>query len=366
MSVKRVRFAPTDEHKFWQTDKPISYNSYTNEPLGFCLKCNSIKYSNLNGNRCMNCFVPKPAIKKSDSKEKQNNDNNYNLLSSKSAENLGHRSRSEDRNIRLEFLKQREDDLLNNNHHHSSRSLQKSHELENINENLYNNYYGGGNNKQSKSDFKLELDNLYSRNKDMKQSKSIWKCEKCEEVLHPGEVAISAEHAKITARWHPKCFACVECNELLDDLLYYNYAGKIYCKKHYDVLIQQPKVICAACDQSILTNEYVNAEGHFWHKEHFVCWDCENLLAGKKYIVSESKPFCLDCYTRSFSKKCNSCNWTIPPDAIRLTYENIDWHASPNCFKCFACHKNLLEDQFLLKNSLLFCSIDCKRKISVI
>ncbi len=213
------------------------------------------------------------------------------------------------------------------------------------------------------------------------------KCEKCKETLHAGEIAISAEHADPLARWHPKCFSCDECSELLNDLLYYNYENRIYCQKHYNVLTK-PKVFCAACDmvrilsklsnyfqlkyikfdhlKVIETNEYVKAEGHFWHKEHFVCWDCEVSLAGKKYIVTESKPYCLDCHDKSFSKKCSSCNWTIPPDSVRLTYENIDWHASPNCFKCFACHKNLLESQFLLKNSLLFCSLDCKRKISVI
>ena len=151
------------------------------------------------------------------------------------------------------------------------------------------------------------------------------KCEKCEQNLNPGEIAISAEHANPLARWHPKCFSCVECNELLTDLLYYNHDGKIFCQKHYDVLTR-PKLICAACDlvckfyqrihhwlpllsvffyflkQAIESNEYVNAEDHFWHKEHFVCWDCESTLAGKKYIVSDSLPYCLDCHQKSFSK----------------------------------------------------------------
>lgn len=73
------------------------------------------------------------------------------------------------------------------------------------------------------------------------------KCEKCEQNLNPGEIAISAEHANPLARWHPKCFSCVECSELLTDLLYYNHNGKIYCQKHYDILTR-PKLICAACD----------------------------------------------------------------------------------------------------------------------
>lgn len=356
--TKRVRFAPVDEHKFWLTDKPVSEVSLTNQPLGYCLKCNTVKYASQYGNRCMNCFVPKSAIKKTNS----NREKKTNLLFSKSADNLTTRSRSTERSIQLEFP-----NSLHNNrtstssfiHGPSQYAPPKPHELENINENLYNRYV-------DTFDLKIGMDEWRPKTKPRNNARhSIWKCEKCSEILHPGEIAISAEYADPLARWHPKCFSCQECNELLTDLLYYNHENQIYCKKHFEIFAK-PKVFCAACDTVIETNEYVKAEDNFWHKEHFVCWDCENSLAGKKYIVSHSKPFCLDCHTKSFSKKCNSCNWTIPPESIRLTYENIDWHASPNCFKCFACHKNLLESQFLLKNSLLFCSLDCKRRISVI
>ena len=99
-------------------------------------------------------------------------------------------------------------------------------------------------------------------------------------------MAISAEFADPLARWHPRCFTCTECDELLDDLLYYNIADKVYCRKHY-LNEHKPKVFCAACDmvkkfislqfnfnfnflfynQPIQSNEYVKAEKHFWHKE---------------------------------------------------------------------------------------------------
>lgn len=357
---KRVRFAPVDEHKFWITDNPISTSApFSNQPLGYCLKCNSVKYTTLNGNNCMNCFIPKPAIKKTITPK----DLSSSLLSSKSAENLGSRQRhGNDRSRSSDFLKK--NDLFNS---HSSIDLQssKSHEFENINANLYNRYTDSDSNRANDEAIDRWCGIKPRSNGHNSLKKKAWKCEKCEQNLNPGEIAISAEHANPLARWHPKCFSCVECSELLTDLLYYNHNGKIYCQKHYDILTR-PKLICAACDLSIESNEYVNAEDHFWHKEHFVCWDCESTLAGKKYIVSDSLPYCLDCHQKSFSKKCNSCNWTIPPDSIRLTYENIDWHASPNCFKCFTCHKNLLEAQFLLKNSILFCSLECKRKVSVI
>lgn len=358
---KRVRFAPTDELKFWVTDNPIANDDgLKNKPLGYCLKCNTVKYTTLNGNRCLNCFVPKPAIKKTSTFNDKNDTSK--ILFSKSAENLDTRTRrtnSEDRNHTHELPNK--SDYFNTSRMHLT-PYPKSHEFENINENLYNRYADSTN-------LKIHVDRLNrsksNGNEQNKPTKPVLKCEKCEQTLHAGEIAISAEHANPLARWHPKCFSCVECNVLLTDLLYYNHNNKIYCQKHYDDLTK-PKLMCAACDLPIESSEYVNAEDHFWHKEHFVCWECDGVLAGKKYIVSESLPYCLDCHSKLYTKKCNSCNWTIPPDTIRLTYENIDWHASPNCFKCFTCHKNLLETQFLLKNSLLFCSLECKRKISVI
>ena len=73
------------------------------------------------------------------------------------------------------------------------------------------------------------------------------KCAKCKQILRAGEMAISAEFADPLARWHPRCFTCTECDELLGDLLYYNIADKVYCRKHY-LNEHKPKVFCAACD----------------------------------------------------------------------------------------------------------------------
>ncbi len=62
-------------------------------------------------------------------------------------------------------------------------------------------------------------------------------------------------------------------------------------------------------------------------------------------------------------KNCHTCKLNIAPDVVRLTYDELDWHATQECFKCECCSKNLLETHFLLKNNLLFCSMECKKKI---
>lgn len=46
--------------------------------------------------------------------------------------------------------------------------------------------------------------------------------------------------------WHPDCFECSECNNLLIDLTYCVHDDKLYCERHY---AEQLKPRCAACDE---------------------------------------------------------------------------------------------------------------------
>lgn len=46
--------------------------------------------------------------------------------------------------------------------------------------------------------------------------------------------------------WHPACFVCSMCNELLVDLIYFYQDGKIYCGRHH---AERLKPRCTACDE---------------------------------------------------------------------------------------------------------------------
>ena len=61
-----------------------------------------------------------------------------------------------------------------------------------------------------------------------------------------GDVAIFAEKAGKDKCWHPNCFVCQTCEEMLVDLIYFFKDGKIYCGRHYGELT---RVRCAACDE---------------------------------------------------------------------------------------------------------------------
>jgi hypothetical protein len=52
----------------------------------------------------------------------------------------------------------------------------------------------------------------------------------------------------------------------------------------------------------IFSKEYTKAENQFWHLTHFCCWKCDKPLGGEKYLVLDSKPYCLECHDVNFSK----------------------------------------------------------------
>lgn len=189
----------------------------------------------------------------------------------------------------------------------------------------------------------------------------VWDCVNCNQKLHAGDVAIFAERAGPDKCWHPECFVCSTCNELLVDLIYFYKDGNIYCGRHYGELT---RVRCAACDELIFTKEYTQAEGRSWHIKHFCCYECDKELGGQRYVAKDDHPYCLDCYGRKYAKVCNKCHDKIPPDAKRVTYKELHWHASEACFNCNKCIMNLLGKQFIFKNNNVFCSADCARSFS--
>ena len=68
----------------------------------------------------------------------------------------------------------------------------------------------------------------------------------CQEKLQLDDMAIFASRAGGNICWHPSCFVCQTCNELLVDLIYFYKDGQIYCGRHHAETI---KPRCAACDE---------------------------------------------------------------------------------------------------------------------
>ncbi|XP_053572707.1 prickle-like protein 1 [Bombina bombina] len=181
-------------------------------------------------------------------------------------------------------------------------------------------------------------------------------CEQCGEKMNGGEIAIFVSRACPGVCWHPSCFACSTCNELLVNLIYFYQDGKVHCGRHHAELL---KPRCSACDEIIFADECTEAEGRHWHMKHFCCFECETVLGGQRYIMKDGRPFCCGCFESHYAEYCESCGDHIGVDHAQMTYDGQHWHATETCFSCAQCKVSLLGCPFLPKKGRIYCSKAC-------
>ncbi|XP_048191587.1 prickle planar cell polarity protein 3 isoform X2 [Perognathus longimembris pacificus] len=181
-------------------------------------------------------------------------------------------------------------------------------------------------------------------------------CEECGKQIGGGDIAVFASRAGLGACWHPQCFVCTTCRELLVDLIYFYHAGKVYCGRHHAECLR-PR--CQACDEIIFSPECTEAEGRHWHMGHFCCFECEASLGGQRYVMHQSRPHCCACYEARHAEYCDGCGEHIGLDQGQMAYEGQHWHASDRCFCCSSCGRALLGRPFLPRRGLIFCSRAC-------
>ncbi|KAH8373042.1 hypothetical protein KR009_011030 [Drosophila setifemur] len=188
-------------------------------------------------------------------------------------------------------------------------------------------------------------------------------CCDCSQPIAYGEVAVKADRAGKEIAWHPGCFKCHTCRELLADLVYFFHQGQVYCGRDLAIKLKIPR--CRACDELIFTKEYTAAEGATFHIKHFCCYQCDEPLAGQQYIPDENSnmPLCLQCYDRFFAVACKRCQQPIGPADQGVAWGDIHWHGQ--CFVCAGVHcaKSLIGGRFCVKQDMPFCSPTCVRSV---
>ncbi|KAK9503345.1 hypothetical protein O3M35_011941 [Rhynocoris fuscipes] len=75
----------------------------------------------------------------------------------------------------------------------------------------------------------------------------VYNCPECGLAVNSGDVAILAPKFGDKVLWHPGCFVCSQCKQLLVDLTYCVHDDLLYCERHY---AEQLKPRCSACDES--------------------------------------------------------------------------------------------------------------------
>ncbi|XP_034434956.1 prickle-like protein 1 isoform X1 [Hippoglossus hippoglossus] len=184
------------------------------------------------------------------------------------------------------------------------------------------------------------------------------RCEHCSGGINGGEMAIFASRAGPSPCWHPACFVCATCQELLVDLIYFYQNGKALCGRHHAELL---KPRCSSCDEIIFSDECTEAEGRHWHMKHFACFECEIMLGGQRYIMKDGRPYCCGCFESLYAEYCEACGENIGVDHAQMTYEGVHWHATDQCFCCAQCKTSLLGCPFLPKQGRIYCSKACSQ-----
>ncbi|XP_011312453.1 prickle-like protein 3 isoform X4 [Fopius arisanus] len=173
-------------------------------------------------------------------------------------------------------------------------------------------------------------------------------CGACHEPLKYGSLVVMA--SKRGQLYHPVCFKCTHCDELLVDLAYCVHDDTLYCERHY---AEELKPRCAACDELIFSGEYTKAMNKDWHSGHFCCWQCDESLTGQRYVLRDEHPYCIKCYESIFANGCEECNKIIGIDSKDLSYKDKHWHEA--CFLCHKCRVSLVDKQFGSKVDKIYC-----------
>eukprot|EP00041_Stephanoeca_diplocostata_P004598 m.47471 g.47471 ORF g.47471 m.47471 type:complete len:792 (-) comp15225_c0_seq4:93-2468(-) len=200
------------------------------------------------------------------------------------------------------------------------------------------------------------------------------RCYACNGVLFVDApvVACGRFNANADTLFHPTCFACSECGELLVDLRAFVDCGKeergvadapkkLFCGRHWNDN-RYPR--CHGCDESIFDADFVYEFGKSYHVEHFCCQICDtNLTAHETFVPRGRKPYCFPCYGVHFADKCRACRKPINPTpgfGGKVTIGTTHWHGG--CFKCVMCSTSLAGKPCIPRDDGLFCK-PCLKKV---
>lgn len=190
-------------------------------------------------------------------------------------------------------------------------------------------------------------------------------CRSCKLQISSNDIVVQTHKNDKQVAWHPKCFTCFSCNELLADLVYFSHKGNIYCARDYAAILNIPR--CKACDELIFTKEYTVAENASYHVRHFCCFHCDTPLANQNYVSDDrtGQPLCLPCYENYQAEKCQSCKKPIGANEQGVAWSSLHWHTY--CFNCAGknCNKHLLGGRFLVKNNFPLCSTECFKSLNI-
>ncbi|XP_066525462.1 four and a half LIM domains protein 3b [Hoplias malabaricus] len=176
------------------------------------------------------------------------------------------------------------------------------------------------------------------------------RCVACNKIVMPGSRKLEYGGSV----WHEECFVCRVCEKSLGSHAFIPDKDEYYCVPCYEKRFA-PR--CTHCKQVLLQGG-VTYRDEPWHRECFVCSECEAPLAGQPFTSQGEKPYCVKCYSSLYAQKCAFCNKAITGfgDGKYISFEDRQWHQS--CFKCSGCSVSLVGAGFYPSGVKILCK-DC-------
>ncbi|MCJ1243787.1 hypothetical protein MMC30_000984 [Trapelia coarctata] len=179
-------------------------------------------------------------------------------------------------------------------------------------------------------------------------------------------------------RFHPACFSCLKCGELLECVAFYpepdNFREarlsrisarlnneplsaedalhteeedgddslRFYCHLDYHENFS-PR--CRSCKTPI-EGEVVVACGGEWHVGHFFCAECGDPFdAHTPFVEKDGFAWCVGCHSRRFSGKCAGCRKPVIDMVVKALGK--EWHE--DCFCCRECGGKFQDGRFFTR-----------------
>ncbi|EMD35535.1 hypothetical protein CERSUDRAFT_75110 [Gelatoporia subvermispora B] len=179
------------------------------------------------------------------------------------------------------------------------------------------------------------------------------------------------------ARWHPACFRCCVCMELLENLSGYEKDGRAYCHLDYHERFA-PK--CYHCQTTIVDERFITLDDdelgqRTYHEQHFFCAECgdpflppsapaaptHRSFAGDGdfldddvgFTVYRGHPYCEACHVRLRLPKCKRCKRPIRDGARAVEALGGKW--CWECFVCASCEQPFENPAFFEREGKPFC-----------
>ncbi|XP_035283798.1 four and a half LIM domains protein 3-like [Anguilla anguilla] len=175
-------------------------------------------------------------------------------------------------------------------------------------------------------------------------------CVACSKTIQPGSRKLEYQGRT----WHEACFVCLGCQQPIGGKAFVPDEDGHYCGPCYENKFA-PR--CTRCKQVLVTGG-VTYRDEAWHRHCFVCAGCGVELAGKQFTTEEDSPYCVQCFTNTYARKCEGCSEPVTGfgEGKFVSFEERHWHQT--CFACSRCSASLLGVGFFPEDDLILCR-DC-------